>query len=127
MTSSTVSHHRRRAAAAAISALLLFTAAVVLLLVAGTGLQENWLPHAGQAFAADTTAVSASASHSVDGDPCDLVLGPAQRYCLREAGAATAGAGAAGAGAAWQVLVPSAGLAVLLLWRWRDAVRNRRR
>ncbi|MEV2234996.1 hypothetical protein AB0H69_41425 [Streptomyces phaeochromogenes] len=112
MTTSSFSSSRCRRIAAVPSALMLIAVpAALLALVVGTGVPESWWPRTGQAFAADTH------SGSTPQDPCDLIAGPAKKYCERGAYEAHRD----GASAAWMVIPAAAGLAAVVVWRRRGS------
>ncbi|MGW1616390.1 hypothetical protein ACWCQZ_44480 [Streptomyces sp. NPDC002285] len=118
MTSSTRDRSRRLAAAA--SAFTLIAVVVgVLVLALRAGVPQTWWPHTGQAFAAD-------ARHA-DRDPCALIVGPAKEYCERDTKTPASTEKPNGAGAAWRLLPAGAGMAALVVWRWRSSAGRRRR
>ncbi|MFD9441866.1 hypothetical protein ACFWBR_27445 [Streptomyces sp. NPDC060006] len=127
MTTSSFSSSRCRRIAAVASALLVIALpAALLALVVGAGVPESWWPRTGRAFAADSPSPSpsGSGSGSAHQDPCDLVVGPAQKYCERGTGSPASSAGEsrrAGACTAWMVVAPAAGLAAVVVWRRRGA------
>ncbi|MGW7425742.1 hypothetical protein ACWGJB_37915 [Streptomyces sp. NPDC054813] len=117
MTTSSWDRSRRVAAAASVLTVIAVVVAAVVLAL-GVGVPEAWWPHTGRVFAAD-------AAHR---DPCALIVGPAKAYC--EHGTTTTRAAAdrhAVSGAAWRLVPACAGVAALMVWRLRPAVRQRRR
>ncbi|MFD3381308.1 MULTISPECIES: hypothetical protein [unclassified Streptomyces] len=119
MTTSPFSSSRCRRIAAVASALMLIAVPTTLLaLVVGASMPESWWPRTGQAFAADTH------SGSTPPDPCELIAGPAKKYCERGTSSTTSSAHQAhrdGANAAWMAVPAVAGLAALVVWRRRGA------
>ncbi|MFJ9752334.1 hypothetical protein [Streptomyces chartreusis] len=118
MTSSAGDRSRRLAAAASAFALIGVVASVLVLAV-GAGVPEPWWPRTGQAFAAD-------APHA-DREACALIVGPAKEYCERDNTTASSAQKPDGAGAAWRLVPAGAGVAALVVWRWRSSAGRRRR
>ncbi|MFD7444062.1 hypothetical protein [Streptomyces sp. NPDC059909] len=116
MTTSSRWDRTRRTARAAGAWLVLAVAAALLALAVGVGVPEAWWPRTGQAFAAN--------SQQPQGDPCDLVPGPAKEYCVRDAGDASSAARAEPHASAVWVLLPTAALVGIALRR-RGAVVQR--
>lgn len=76
MTTSPFSSSRSRHIARAASTLIVIVLpAVLFALVMGAGVPQSWWPQTGQAFAADQPHTE---SHR---NPCDLIVGPAKKYC----------------------------------------------
>ncbi|MEU9190806.1 hypothetical protein AB0D14_41185 [Streptomyces sp. NPDC048484] len=125
MTTSSFSSSRCRRIAAVASALMLIALpAALLALVVGEGMPESWWPRTGRAFA------SGSGSGSARQDPCDLVGGPAKKYCERGTSSTVSSAGESrrdGASTAWMVIAPAAGVAAVVVWRCRGAAGHGRR
>ncbi|MFD4604375.1 hypothetical protein ACFWPQ_40960 [Streptomyces sp. NPDC058464] len=117
MTTASWDRSRHIATAACIVALIGVAVGAVVL---GVILPDAWWPHTGQAFAAGT-----GATHH---DPCALIAGPAKTYCER--GTTTTEAATdrhAVSSVAWRLVPACAGVAALMVWRLRPAVRQRRR
>ncbi|GGX56171.1 hypothetical protein [Streptomyces chartreusis] len=91
----------------------------VLALALKVGVPQAWWPQTGQAFAAGT--------RSQDQDPCALIVGPAKEYCERDTRATTSAQKPDGAGATWRLVPAGAGVAALVVWRWRSSAGRRRR
>ncbi|MFF0738742.1 hypothetical protein ACFYVK_44905 [Streptomyces chartreusis] len=118
MTSSAGDPSGRLAAAASAFALIAVVASVLVLAV-GAGVPEPWWPRTGRAFAAD-------APHA-DRDPCALIVGPAKEYCERGTKSTASSEEPGGGGAAWRLGTAGAGVAALVVWRWRSSAGRRRR
>jgi len=123
MTTSPFSSSRCRRITAVASALMVIALpAALLALVVGEGMPESWWPHTGRAFAAGSG--SGSGSGSARQDPCDLVGGPAKKYCERGTSSTASCADESprdGASTAWTVIPAAAGLAAVVVWRCRGA------
>ncbi|WP_328349121.1 hypothetical protein OG800_49040 [Streptomyces sp. NBC_00445] len=117
-TSSFSSSGTQRIARAASALIVIALPAVLLALVVGAGVPQSWWPRTEQAFAADQ-----SHSDSARRNPCDLIVGPARKYCERGTSSTTSSAVGEprGGGAAWMLIPPAAGLAALVIWRRRGA------
>nr|WP_107905371.1 hypothetical protein [Streptomyces chartreusis] len=118
MTSSAGDPSGRLAAAASALALIAVVAGVLVLAV-GSGVPEPWWPRTGHAFAAD-------APHA-DREACALIVGPAKEYCERGNTTSAPTEKPDGAGAAWRLGTAGAGVAALVVWRWRSSAGRRRR
>jgi hypothetical protein len=111
---------RARAIAAAVVVLTVIAACVGLLILAvKAGAPNGWWPHTGRAFTADTRAL--------DRGRCDLIAGPAKRYCERHAQGSHPAAHQDLAGAAFKLVPAGAGVAALVVWRLRNTAGQRRR
>lgn len=119
MIPSRLDRARRLAAAASALTVIAVVISVLVLAIKG-GIPQSWWPRTGQAFAADT--------HPTNQDPCDLIVGPARDYCERGT-TATAPAPEQPdiTGAAWRLVPACAGLAVLVVWRFRSGAGRGRR
>ncbi|MEU5297842.1 hypothetical protein [Streptomyces umbrinus] len=119
MNTSSFSPSRCRRFAAVPSALMLIAVpAALLALVVGAGVPESWWPRTGQTFAADTH------SGSTPQAPCDLIAGPAKKYCERGTSSTASSADEAprdGADTAWVVTPAAAGLAAVVVRRRRGS------
>ncbi|MDQ0956072.1 hypothetical protein QFZ24_010081 [Streptomyces phaeochromogenes] len=131
MTTSSFSSSRCRRIAAVASALILIALpAALLALVVGAGVPESWWPRTGRAFAADSPSGSGSGSGSAHQDPCDLIVGPAKKYCERGTSPTASCADESprdGASTTWMVIPPAAGVAAVVVWRRRGAAGHGRR
>ncbi|WP_327591486.1 hypothetical protein [Streptomyces chartreusis] len=118
MTSS-AGHRSRRLAAAASALALIAVVASVLVLAVGAGVPEAWWPRTGHAFAANEP--------HADREACALIVGPAKEYCERGTESTASSEEPGGAGAEWRLVLAGAGVAALVVWRWRSSAGRRRR
>ncbi|MER6186813.1 hypothetical protein [Streptomyces sp. NPDC001652] len=119
--SSFPSARSRRLAAVASTLTVITVAASVVALVVGANLRESWWPHTGAAFTAETS--------SPRQDPCEVIVGPAKKYCERGVSASISSPAAARqdlGDAAWRLVPAGAGLAALVIWRRRSTTTRRR-
>ncbi|MFE1840711.1 hypothetical protein [Streptomyces sviceus] len=124
-TSSFSSTRRRRIVCAASTLIVIALPAVLFALVMGAGVPESWWPQTGQAFAANQP--HAESAHQ---NPCDLIVGPAKKYCERGQHSTSSAVGEApheGAAAAWMLIPAASGLAAFVVWRRRDIAGHGRR
>ncbi|MEV7888315.1 hypothetical protein ACWD3I_38090 [Streptomyces sp. NPDC002817] len=120
-SSSFPSARSRRLAAVASALTVITVAAAVVALVVGASLPESWWPRTGAAFTAETS--------SPRQDPCEVIVGPAKKYCERGAAASVSSPAAARqdlGDAAWRLVPAGAGLAALVIWRRRSTTTRRR-
>ncbi|MFF7451630.1 MULTISPECIES: hypothetical protein [unclassified Streptomyces] len=114
-SSSFPSTRSRRLAAVASALTVITVAAAVVALVVGASLRESWLPRTGAAFVAETS--------SPRQDPCEVIVGPAKKYCERGVSASVSSPAAARqdlGDAACRLVAAGAGLAALVIWRRRS-------
>ncbi|MFF3489497.1 hypothetical protein ACFYXC_40660 [Streptomyces sp. NPDC002701] len=125
MTTSSFSLSRwRRIAAVASTLMVIALPAALLALAVGAGVPEPWWPRTGRAFAAD------SPSGSAHQDPCDLIVGPAKKYCERGTNSPVPSAqesGRDGVSTAWMVVPAAAGVVAVVVWRRQGAAGHGRR
>ena len=114
----------RRLAAVASVLTLITVAAAVLALVVGASLPESWWPRTKGAFTPEpSTSTSPSWSSTPRSHPCEVIVGPAKKYCERGVSASISSPAAARqdlGDAAWRLVPAGAGLAALVIWRRRS-------
>lgn len=104
---------------------LITVAAAVLALVVGASLPKSWWPRTKVAFTPEpSTSTSPSWSSTPRSHPCEVIVGPAKKYCER--GTTTSGLASGEqhdvADAAFQLLPVGAGLGALVIWRRRSSL-----
>ncbi|MGW7208452.1 hypothetical protein [Streptomyces sp. NPDC054837] len=121
--SSSPSAHSRRPAAVASVLTVITVAAAVLALVVGANLSESWWPRTGVGFTPEPSTSSTPRAH-----PCEVIVGPAKKYCER--GTTTSGLASGEqhdvADAAFRLVPVGAGLGALVIWRRRRSLARER-
>ncbi|MCX5327792.1 hypothetical protein [Streptomyces sp. NBC_00140] len=117
-SSSSPSARSRRPAAVA-SVLTVITVAAAVVALVGANLSESWWPRTGVAFTPEPSTSSTPRAH-----PCEVIVGPAKKYCER--GTTTSGLASGEqhdvADAAFRLVPVGAGLGALVIWRRRRSL-----